>query len=73
MTLAMLVLFTRAGSTAVTGNAVLRVGHASQHAQARPLQHINNDQPDASAQRTQNHKAHTKTPVRGPDGQIRAS
>src|SRR5205085_10988021 len=35
---------------AVTAAAALRLGHACQHATARPLPHLNNNQPSAPAQ-----------------------
>jgi len=34
---------------AVIAIAALRLGHACQHARARPLRHVNNDQPTAPA------------------------
>jgi cytochrome c oxidase assembly factor CtaG len=43
------VMLTIAMAMAVIVYAALRLGHASQHARARPSQHIDNDQPVATA------------------------
>jgi len=47
------VIFTVAVVMVVIASATLRLGHACQHARARPLQHIDKDQPIAPAQQTQ--------------------
>jgi len=45
----MAMIFAATVVVAVIVTAALRLGHACQHARARPLQHINNDQPTAPA------------------------
>jgi hypothetical protein len=49
MIVAMPVIFTMA----VAGTAAAGFGHTCQHAQGRPLQHINNSQPGAPAPKAQ--------------------
>ena len=58
MAVAMPVLVIFTGAVTVAAGAAARVGHARQHAPARPLQHTDNNQPDAPANTAQHHLAY---------------